>query len=188
MRRIRIWITRATAIAVGVGGVAAGCTADPREGLADSPAEAGAGDSGRRVSTAIEPLPSSGDTSSPSDTLLGGRNGNMAKLMKRLESAGLAPVPLPTAVRHSFLSIPGTAFRIGDAELQVFIYDDSISAKRDLAKLDGETVSAPGTTAGWATKPTLIVSNNLAAIMLGRNERQIERVQLALTAGLLPPG
>jgi hypothetical protein len=112
----------------------------------------------------------------------------MAKLVKRLESAGLAPVRLPTAVRHSFLSIPGTTFLIGGAELQVFIYPDSFSAVRDVSRLDGTTVSPPGEPAAWTTTPTLILSNNLAAIMLGRNERQIERVQLALTAGLIPPG
>ena len=183
MSLVRNAITRHLAVGAAIGSLAAGCARDARDTAVDSVAPApGPG------AASPQTIPPVGDSSSPGDTLLDGRDWNMAKLVKRLESAGLAPVRLPAEVRHSFLSIPGTAFRVGDAELQVFIYPDSLSVTRDMSRLDTIAVSRPGEPVAWATKPTLVRSNNLAAIMLGRNERQIERVQLALTAGLIPPG
>jgi len=36
----------------------------------------------------------------------------------------------------------------------------------------------------WPLPPTLITSNNLVAVLVSDNARLIERVQLAITAGL----
>ena len=112
---------------------------------------------------------------------------DLAALEKRLDLQGMAPRKQAAPVRHPFLSVEGTTYLVGNAELQVFIYDDAAAVERDIAKLDTIAVAPPGQTVQWRDKPTLIRNNNLAAILLGRNELQIERMQRALMAGLAPP-
>src|SRR5687767_3361983 len=124
-------VTRRLAVVAAVASVIVGCAGDGPDHGTDSAVPARGPGELVASTVAVPPL---ADSSSPSDTLLGGRDWNMAKLVKRLESAGLAPVRLPTAIRHSFLSIPGTTFQIGGAELQVFIYPDSLSAARDVSR------------------------------------------------------
>jgi hypothetical protein len=102
----------------------------------------------------------------------------------RLERAGLIARRTDQPVRHDYLSVAGTAYRIGNDELQVFIYPSAEARERDSMRLDSTTAAPPGARRDWPSTPTLIVSNNLLAIMLSRREQQIERVQLALTAGL----
>ena len=123
-----------------------------------------------------------------------GTNGlwTLASLEKRLDLQGMAPRRLPDTVRHAFLAIPGTAYRLGNAELQVFIYDDVDARTTDVGRLDTVTVSPPSAPVQWPRKATLITNANLAAILLGENPLQIERVQRALMAGtgstVLDPG
>jgi hypothetical protein len=123
-----------------------------------------------------------------------GTNGlwNAASLEKRLDLQGMAPRRLPDPVQHTFLSETGTAYQLGNAELQVFIYDDAAAVARDVARLDTLTVSPPAAPVQWPRKATLITNANLAAILLSENPLQIERVQRALMAGtgstiLAPP-
>jgi len=111
---------------------------------------------------------------------------NVANLEKRLDLQGMAPRKLPAPVRHPFLSVDGSAYQVGNAELQVSIYDDAAAVERDIARLDTIAVSLRGEQAKWPTKPTLIRNNNLAAILLGQNALQIERVQRALMCGQPP--
>jgi hypothetical protein len=102
----------------------------------------------------------------------------------RLERAGLIARRVSQRVRHDYLSVAGTAYRIGNDELQVFIYPSAEARERDSMRLDSTTAAPRGARQDWPSTPTLIVSNNLLAILLSRREQQIERVQLALTAGL----
>ena len=111
---------------------------------------------------------------------------DVAALEKRLDLQGMAPRKRDEPVRHPFLSVAGTSYLVGNAELQVFIYEDAAAVDRDLAALDTVTVAPRGQRVKWPDKPTLIRNNNLAAILLGQNALQIERVQRALMAGLPP--
>jgi hypothetical protein len=104
---------------------------------------------------------------------------------KRLKEAGFVPAPAPDTVRHDFLSVPGRSYTLGRAELQVFVYPDSVTVARDVAALDTVRVAPKNAAATWQVRPTFIRSANLVALLISTNERQIERVQLALTAG--PP-
>ena len=106
---------------------------------------------------------------------------------QRLERAGLAPQPIAGALRQPFLGVPGIRYRVGRAELQVFLYDNAAALARDLARVDTLRVQGRDTTVTWSATPTLITSNNLAAILLSDQGTQIERVRLALTAGLPAP-
>ncbi len=167
--------------------------AAPACGAAESGEQGAAPDTGRHGQAntgAAAPVrvPPPGLDSSPaplaSSTGLG--LWNVANLEKRLDLQGMAPRKLPAPVRHPFLSVDGSAYQVGNAELQVFIYDDAAGVERDLARLDTITVAPRGEQVKWPTKPTLIRNNNLAAIFLGQNALQIERVQRALMAGQPP--
>lgn len=104
---------------------------------------------------------------------------------ERLDRAGLAPIRDSVPVRQPFMRVPGVRFRVGGAELQVYVYPDSAARERDTQALDTLTVSPRGARAvDWPATPLLIVSNNIAAILLADNLRQRERVRLALEAGL----
>jgi hypothetical protein len=130
-----------------------------------------------------------GSESAPADTIVDGlRMWNVANLEKRLDLQGMAPRRLPKPVRHTFLSVSGNAYMVGNAELQVFIYPDPAGVARDVALLDTVTVSPAGEPVAWPARATLITNRNLAAILLSDNALQIERVQRALMAGLSPSG
>jgi hypothetical protein len=123
------------------------------------------------------PAPAEGDTG----CVLAGL-WRQCSVRERLERAGLAPVAGDT-VRHPFLHVPGQRYRLGDASLEAFVYETAEMRRRDTAPLDSVRAAPPGTEATWERPPTLITSANLAAILIGGNARQVERVTLALTAG-----
>jgi hypothetical protein len=121
--------------------------------------------------------------SSPSDTTCVLTNlWRQCSVRERLERAGLAPQP-GDAVRHPFLHVPGQRYRVGDASLEAFVYETVEMRRRDTAPLDSVRAAPPGTETTWERPPTLITSENLVAILIGGNERQVERVTLELTAG-----
>lgn len=103
----------------------------------------------------------------------------------RLERAGLAPQRGDT-VRYAFLRIPGETWRLGRATVHVFRYRDSVARHADFSQLDSVGARPRGDTiTTWPGTPTLLVNDNLLAILLSDNAEQVERVSLALTAG--PP-
>ena len=103
----------------------------------------------------------------------------------RLERAGLAPRRGDT-VRFPFLKAAGQTWRLGSATLHVFRYRDSVVRRADFLALDSLHARPPGDTlVKWPGTPTVLVNDNLLAILLSDNGEQVERVSLALTAG--PP-
>jgi hypothetical protein len=144
-----------------------------------------AGDSARADSvarTAAAPSPSQSRSGAATDA---GTNGlwTIASIEKRLDLQGMVPRRLPAPVSYPFLTVPGTAYQLGNAELQVFIYEDAAALARDVSRLDTTTVSPREAPMQWPRKATLITNANLAAILLGENALQIERVQRAVMAG-----
>jgi hypothetical protein len=177
-------------------GVVCACSGDDSKGAA-------AADSAPRDTASREPAPArppltpasagqlataSTDSTRPASPPPGAGLGlwDVAALEKRLDLQGMAPRKQPEPVRHPFLSVEGTAYLVGNAELQVFLYPDAAAVERDVARLDTVVVAPRGQKVKWPNKPTLIRNNNLAAILLGQNALQIERVQRALMAGLPP--
>ena len=104
-------------------------------------------------------------------------------VQQRLERAGFVLVPARDSVGQPGLDIPGAAYRLGSAELQLYLYADSTDAKAQAARVDRDEASA-AEVQGILRPPAVIRSNNLVALLFGNNDRQLERVQLALTAGL----
>jgi len=105
-------------------------------------------------------------------------------LLKRLESAGLAPARLAEPVRQPPLDAPGTAYRVGSAEVHAFFLADSVEAARAAAGIDPASVAPPADDVTYTLPPLVISNGNLVAVLFGRTERQLERLELALAAGL----
>ena len=125
------------------------------------------------------------DSSAKLDTACRGvGDWNDCNLEKRLESSGLAPRRAQGSIRQPFLGVPGLVFNLGSAELQAYLYPDTLVLQRDLAKLDTVRVAPSTMQISWRKTPTLIHSNNLLAILLSDDETQVERVRNAITAGL----
>ena len=103
---------------------------------------------------------------------------------KRLTDAGFVPIkkgPAPTGI----FPVEGTSYALGNAELHVYVFSSAKAREQAIAAIDTATVSRRGATPQpWPMPPTLIVSNNLAAVLISDNARQVERVQNAIRAGL----
>ena len=102
---------------------------------------------------------------------------------KRLTDAGFVPIakgPAPTGV----FGVAGTTYALGAAELSVYLFRSAKERSAATAAIDTVTVAPRGGASPWSSPPTLITSNNLAAVLLSDNGRLIERVQNAITAGL----
>lgn len=104
-------------------------------------------------------------------------------LLKRLERSGYVVIDSGEVTRP-FLSVPGRRYQLGREMLEVYLYPSADARQRDLRAIDSVRVAPPGENVAWPATPTLIVSNNLAAILIGGSPRQIERVSNAIRAGL----
>ena len=102
----------------------------------------------------------------------------------RIARAGLAVKRRDEGVRHDFMHVEGLVWETSRAEVQVFLYASEADRKRDTDQLDTVTVAPRGRRIIWGRPATLVTSGNLAAVILSLNERQAERIALALGAGL----
>ena len=148
----------------------------------------GAGDSAAHIGATASATPAQGTPATD-----GGcpKEGDWAicSVEDRLLHAGLVVERREEPVRHDFLSVPGAAYQVGgrDDEVQVFIYPSTAERTRDTDALDSATASPKGRRVVWGAPPTLVTSNNLAAIIISLNDRTVERLALALGAGLPQP-
>lgn len=102
---------------------------------------------------------------------------------KRLTDAGFVPInkgPAPSGL----FPVAGTSYALGTAQLHVYIFKSAKAREQAIAGIDTTTVSRRGSPAPWPMPPTFITSNNLVAVLVSDNARQIERVQDAITGGL----
>jgi hypothetical protein len=126
------------------------------------------------VAAAAASLPSTGKWDEP-------------HLVERLVRAGLAPQARPAEKGEKYWKAPLFAYQVGGAMLHVYLYRDSLARKAVVATLDTVQAAPPGTTGVYPLRHILIVQNNLAAVLVGGNDAQQERVRLALEAGLPAP-
>lgn len=108
---------------------------------------------------------------------------------RRLRQAGFVinRIEPPPPRRPGFSPRP-IAYKVGSARLEVFLYSDETSLTRDLAGIDTMLAVPRGTASHWEVAPMFMRSGNLAAVFLTRNQRQSERLVLAITAGAPQPG
>lgn len=108
-----------------------------------------------------------------------------AHLMDRLSRAGVLPRAREgTPPDTPWMNAPVIALTAGGGEVYVWIYADSTSRRAVTDRLDPETGAPPGTTSPFAPPMTFVTNNNLAAVITGGREQNIERIMLALQAGL----
>ena len=105
-------------------------------------------------------------------------------VLDRLEHAGLVITQRPDPIRLPMFSIEGRTYETTRSIVHVFLYPDESARRRDTDPLDPVTVTRRGETYTWPDPATLVTSNNMAAVVISPNERQAERIVLALGAGL----
>ncbi len=124
-------------------------------------------------------------TPAPLPTCPGTGHWEPCTVFDRLTRAGLAP-QRADSVRFDFLRVGGETWKLGTATIHIFRYRDSVARRSDVSTLDSARARPAGdTVTTWPGTPTMLVNDNLLAILLSDNEEQVERVSLALTAG--PP-
>jgi hypothetical protein len=129
--------------------------------------------------------PSAASAASPKPACPATGAWQICNVIERLDRAGLAPRRETGEVREAPLSTPGVAIMLGRSELRVFVYADRAARERDQAKLDVSKYITANQPVSMQAEPTLIMSENLLAILRSRSDHQRERVSDALTAG--PP-
>jgi hypothetical protein len=101
---------------------------------------------------------------------------------RRLRDAGIAARALPETGPHIFMSIPAKSYELADGDqLQLFIYADSATRAMDTAKLDTARVAPPGMMIKWRAQPTMVIDQNLAAIIITNDESRRQQVLGALS-------
>ena len=112
----------------------------------------------------------------------------LCSVEKRLQQAGFVVRPADgVALRRAGFSVVPTAYTLGHARLEVFVYPDESALARDIAGIDTLTASPRGRPSVWETAPTFVRSANLAAVFLTDSPVQAERLTLAITAGAPQP-
>lgn len=107
---------------------------------------------------------------------------------RRLRQAGFVLRPVKDSERRAGFSVKPVVYTLAGSRLEVFLYPDEAALASDMALLDTVRVTRAGSPSPWETTPLLIRSGNLAAVFLTGNQRQAERLALALTAGAPQPG
>lgn len=120
----------------------------------------------------------------PRDTVGSGSiNWTLADLQNRLRAAGLDAIAVGE-VRQPFLGAPGMRFKLPVGELQAYVYADAGALSRDTDVLDTVTVSPPTMMIEWLLPPTLIISNNLALILLTTDPELRKNIRAAVRPDL----
>lgn len=111
-------------------------------------------------------------------------------LSERMKRMGFDAKVVDTDTTHvPFLAPPGLHYQIGKSGLLIaFYFADSMSAKKSWLALDTLQLVPRGDTAKpWPSAPFTIHSGNLVAAFFGTSATQVERITLALRAGVPAP-
>lgn len=117
-------------------------------------------------------------TSKPKDTVGSYLHPNWtsADLEKVLREGGITLVSAGQ-VKQPFLGPVGVRYQIGTSELQAYIYGDAVALGRDTDPLDTTRVAPPTMMVSWRLPPTLIIDNNLAIILLTKDDKLRVRIR-----------
>lgn len=111
-----------------------------------------------------------------------------AHVMDRLVRAGVAPRAHDGSIPEApWMGRAPLALRAGGGEVFVWIFADSSARRAVTAALDPETGAPRGTVTPFAPPLVFVTQNNLAAVITGGTEQNIERIMLAFQAGLPAP-
>lgn len=108
-------------------------------------------------------------------------------LVERLTRAGYGAEEVEAdTTRVRFLSPPGVHYKVGKNGLLIaFYYVDSLTANAEWQRLDTLRLVPPADTVlPWPSAPSSVRTGNLIVAFFGTTAAQVERVGLALRAGL----
>lgn len=126
------------------------------------------------------PTPSGGVLAAPDRSGHASNLLTLADMQARLRTAGFNP-QVGEQVEQSFLGVPGTLLRLPEAELQVYTYSDRVARAGDTASLDTARVVPPTMRITWIMPASLVTVENVAVIVLTRDEVLRTRIRNALT-------
>ena len=106
-------------------------------------------------------------------------------VVKRLESAGVAPQITKSLPDLPALGATPTLFMVGKSGLAIYLFADSAERARAVRSLDTSAFVSSARELTMRGEATSIQNDNLLALLFSRSEQQRERVSDALTAG--PP-
>ena len=106
-------------------------------------------------------------------------------MVKRLESAGVAPQTTKSLPDLPRLGATPTLFKVGTSGLANYLFADSSERVRAARSLDTNLYVSAAKELTMRGETTSIQNDNLLALLFSRSEQQRERVSDALTAG--PP-
>lgn len=106
---------------------------------------------------------------------------DVALIEQRLRAAALSVERAPDPIVQPFMRVPGTLLRVGDSDVQVFVYPDAAARGADTEQLDPVRVSPPTMSVLWRKQPGLIVLENVALIVLTNDEALRNRIRAAVT-------
>ena len=117
----------------------------------------------------------------PRDTVAGASRlqWTLTNLEQALRKNGLNPIR-GGSVRQPFLGGEGVLYQMGPADLQVYLYADAGAVARDTDPLDTTRVAPPTMQISWRMPPTLIVDNNMAAILLTQDAGLRRKIRTAI--------
>jgi hypothetical protein len=165
-------------------GAAVGC----RGGDEDVRAGDGArGAPPEKHATATATLPDHPSAAADSDSTPCPATGRWAlcSIFERLERAGLVPDSAQEHATEPPLTADGLKVTVRRAEMELYLYPSRQAREQDERRLDRSRYLEAEQPPEPRHKPTLVTSENLLVVLDTRNERQRERITLALTAG--PP-
>ncbi len=102
-----------------------------------------------------------------------------ANFEEAFRQSGLSPIRR-SSVRQPFMGVEGVLYRVEQAEVQVYLYADAVAVARDTDPLDTTRVAPPTMQVSWRMPPTLIVDNNLAAILLTRDDALRQKIRAVI--------
>lgn len=169
--RRRRWTSR-VAMLVGAGATVAACAREtpPRADSAMAPG-------------AVRPPIVIGMSGAPACPATG--HWSSCAVVKRLESAGVAPQATTSLPDLPTLGATPTLFKVGTSGLAIYLFADSTQRARAARTLDTNKYVSAARELTMRGETTSIQNDNLLALLFSRSEQQRERVSDALTAG--PP-
>lgn len=105
-------------------------------------------------------------------------------LTERLATAGVHITHTEHDIRQPFMSVAAVRLIASDrSELQVFLYADHRARQHDTDRLDPHRVAPPHMMITWRLPPSLLVSGNLAVILLTEHSATRDHVKRAIAHG-----
>jgi len=143
------------------------------------------GDHGESPDTAAVVVPGANTVptvGAPSDTAAPqGATWNLEMVEGQLREAGFSVNRDPTPINLPYMSVPGIALDLGrQAMVQIYLYGDAGARGADTDSLEVSRAAPRGTPVTWRAPATLVVDNNMAAIVLTGDEAVRSRIASAL--------